>query len=227
MTRQISEIAMGQDGVQLHITSLKPIRPPNEPTAREKEFLKEFEAGIKEKEMFIKEGEKTLYFYMAPLITKQACLKCHSKQGYKEGDIRGGISVTIPIVMKIPFLSLLYGHIVLGLVGVAGIVIGGRKLNIAYETITKLAVFDHLTGVPNRRHFTETLLIEYKRSQRYQEPLSVIMCDVDNFKAYNDIYGHNNGDLCLEKVAQTIKSSLERPADFCARYGGQSFAEPF
>ena len=74
MTRQISEIAMGQDGVQLHITSLKPIRPPNEPTAREKEFLKEFEAGIKEKEMFIKEGEKTLYFYMAPLIP-QSCIK--------------------------------------------------------------------------------------------------------------------------------------------------------
>ncbi len=49
------------------------------------------------------------------------------------------------------------------------------------------------------------------------------MCDVDNFKAYNDTYGHGSGDQCLKKVAQMIKSSLERPGDFCARYGGEEF----
>ncbi len=49
------------------------------------------------------------------------------------------------------------------------------------------------------------------------------MCDVDNFKAYNDTYGHSTGDLCLKKVAQTVKTSLKRPSDFCARYGGEEF----
>jgi len=223
MTRQISEIAMEQEGVQFHITSLKPIRPQNKPTAIEKNFLKEFEKGIKEKGMFIKKGMKISYLYMAPLITKKSCLKCHAKQGYNEGDVRGGISVTSPFVMKIPFFSLLVGHIVIGFVGLFGIVITGGRLSKAYETIKNQAVFDALTGVPNRRSFTESILTEYKRSLRYQQPLSIIMCDVDNFKAYNDTYGHSSGDLCLKKVAQTIKTSLKRPGDFCARYGGEEF----
>jgi len=82
MTRQISEIAMEKKGVQFHITSLKPIRPQNKPNTREKKFLKEFEKG-----MFIKEGVKNSYFYMAPLKTKKSCLKCHAKQGYNEGEV--------------------------------------------------------------------------------------------------------------------------------------------
>jgi len=223
MTRQISEIAMEKKGVQFHITSLKPICPKNKPNTREKKFLKEFEKGIKEKGMFIKEGVKISYFYMAPLKTKKSCLKCHAKQGYNEGDVRGGISVTAPFVMKIPFLSLLLGHIVIGFVGLFGIVIAGRSLNKAYRTIKRQAAFDALTRVPNRRSFSERILLEYKRSLRYREPLSIIMCDIDTFKAYNDTYGHSSGDQCLIKVAQTIKTSLKRPGDFCARYGGEEF----
>ncbi|MBW2195131.1 MAG: diguanylate cyclase [Deltaproteobacteria bacterium] len=223
MTRQISEIAMEQKGVQFHITSLKPIRPQNKPTAREEKFLKEFEKGIKEKGMFIKKGVKYSYFYMAPLITKKACLRCHAKQGYNDGDVRGGISVTLPFIMKIPFLSLLLGHIVIGLVGLLGIIIAGGRLNKAYETTKKQALFDALTGIPNRRHFSESILREFRLSQRSGQPLSMIICDIDNFKAYNDTYGHSKGDLCLTKVAQTIKTSLKRPSDFCARYGGEEF----
>lgn len=223
MTRQISEIAVEQNGIRFHITSLKPIRPQNKPTAREEKFLKRFENGIKEQGMFIKKGAKAFYFYMAPLITKKACLKCHARQGYEKGDIRGGISITAPFVMKIPFLSLLLGHIIIGLAGLLGIFIAGRKLKNAYDIIDKQAVFDSLTKIPNRRNFGTTILTEYKRSQRYQLPLAVIMCDIDNFKAYNDTYGHSQGDLCLEKVAQKIKTSLKRPGDFCARYGGEEF----
>jgi len=223
MTRQISEIAMEQKGVQFHITSLKPIRPQNKPTTREKKFLKAFEKGVKEKGMLIKDGVGNSYFYMAPLKTKKSCLKCHAKQGYNEGDVRGGISVTSPYVMKIPFFSLLLGHIGIGFVGLFGIIIAGRRLNKAYETIKRQAAFDALTKIPNRRSFSERILQEYKRSQRYQEPLSIIMCDVDNYKTYNDTYGHSSGDQCLIKIAQTIKTSLKRPGDFCARYGGEEF----
>jgi len=223
MTRQISEIAMEHDGIQFHITSLKLLRPQNKPSAREEKFLKEFEKGIKEKGTFIKKGEKTAYFYMAPLIAKKSCLKCHAKQGYNEGEVRGGISVTLPIVMKIPFSSLLGGHIAIGFIGLLGIVIAGGKLNRAYKTIERQAAFDALTGIPNRRRFTEALLAEFKRNLRQKQFMSVIMCDVDNFKAYNDTYGHSSGDLCLKKVAQTINSSIKRAGDFCARYGGEEF----
>ena len=223
MTRQISEIAKEFDGIQFHITSLKPIRPQNKPTAKEKQFLRKFEQGVKEKGGFIQKGGKIYYFYMAPLITKKACLKCHAGQGNKVGDIRGGISVTVPFVMNIPLLPLLIGHILIAFIGILGIIIAGKKLSQAYETIQKQAVIDALTGIPNRRSFSETLLKEFGHSYRNQEPLSVIMCDIDNFKMYNDTYGHIKGDMCLQKVAQAIKASLKRSTDFCARYGGEEF----
>ena len=223
MTRQISEIAKEYKGVQFHITSLNPIRPQNKPSAREKEFLKKFEEGVKEGGVFIQKEGKTYYFYMAPLITKKSCLKCHAKQGYKEGDIRGGISVTVPFTMKIPFLPLLVGHIIIAFIGILGIIIAGKKLTRAYKVIQRRALIDPLTRIPNRRCFMETLLKEFERSRRSKEPLSVIMCDIDNFKMYNDTYGHIKGDKCLQKVAQAINTSLKRPTDFCARYGGEEF----
>ncbi len=223
MTRQLSEIAKEKEGVQFHITSLKPINPKNRPTPLEEKFLKDFEKGVKEKGLFIKKGGKTFYFYMAPLRTEKVCLKCHAKQGYKVGDIRGGISITLPFVLKIPFFPLLLGHIGLGIAGLGGIILAGQKLDKAYKTIERQAVIDALTNIPNRRSFSERLLEEFKRSQRYHEPLSLIICDIDNFKAYNDTYGHIMGDECLKKVSETIKNSLKRPGDFCARYGGEEF----
>ena len=98
-----------------------------------------------------------------------------------------------------------------------------KKLKSAYETIREQAILDGLTEIPNRRYFSERVSTEFKLSQRSEKPLSVIMCDVDNFKAYNDTYGHGKGDQCLKKVAQTLQSSLKRPGDFCARYGGEEF----
>ncbi len=223
MTRQISEIAQKEGGIQFHITSLNPIRPQNEPTAREKNFLQLFEQGVREKGTFIRQRNKTIYFYMAPLITQKACLQCHAKQGYEEGEIRGGISVTLPFVMNIPFFSLFFGHLGIGIAGLGGIFLAAGKLNRAYRTIRNQAVFDVLTGVPNRRRFSEIFIKEYKRSQRHQESLAIIMCDIDHFKIFNDTYGHGTGDECLKKVAECIQSCLKRPEDFCARYGGEEF----
>lgn len=223
MTRQISEIALKQNGIQFHMTSLNPIRPENKPTEIEKKFLNKFETGIEEMSVFQKEGEENSFFYMAPLKTEKSCLQCHAKQGYKLGDIRGGISITLPFIMKIPIFTLLIGHLLIGILGIISIMFSTRKLNKAYETIKHQAIFDALTEVPNRRSFTESIIKEYKSSQRSLQPLSIIMCDVDNFKAYNDSYGHSGGDKCLKTIAQLIKSSLERPGDFVARYGGEEF----
>ena len=80
-----------------------------------------------------------------------------------------------------------------------------------------------MTGIPNRRSFSDRILTEFNRSQRDKYPLSVIMGDIDNFKSYNDTYGHKGGDECLKKVANAIETTLERPGDFCARYGGEEF----
>lgn len=94
MTRQIAEIAKKENNIQYHITSLKPIRPENGADTWETKALNLFREGKKDITEFI--GEDLVYRYMAPLLVKQGCLKCHSEQGYQLGEIRGGISVTIP-----------------------------------------------------------------------------------------------------------------------------------
>ncbi len=94
MTRLIAEIAEKKDGIKYHITSLKPIRPENKADKWESESLLEFEKGTKEVFQYFEKD--TFYRYMSPLPVVKACMKCHEKQGYKIGDIRGGISVTIP-----------------------------------------------------------------------------------------------------------------------------------
>jgi diguanylate cyclase (GGDEF)-like protein len=223
MTRQISEIAMDMRGIQFHLTSLKPIRPLNSPTDRETEYLKKFEQGAKEFGIFLDEDINPSFFYMAPLKTEIECLQCHSEQGYKAGDIRGGISVTIPYNREKTLPPLLFGHIVIGIFGLIGIMFAGKRLNQTYEKIQTLALFDSLTGIPNRRYFSESIVRQFKRCQRNKDSLSIILCDIDNFKGYNDTYGHDKGDTCLKKVAEQIKKALNRPDDFCARYGGEEF----
>lgn len=82
---------------------------------------------------------------------------------------------------------------------------------------------DGLTGVCNRRGFDERLGIEWGRAKRLGTPLSVVMVDVDLFKSYNDLYGHQAGDDCLRRVASALGTSLNRPTDLLARYGGEEF----
>lgn len=95
MTRQIAELARQAEGIRLHLTSLKPIRPENAPDAWEAAALRRFEAGAEEITELVS-GDMPVHRYMAPLRIKQACLQCHEKQGYSVGQIRGGLSVTMP-----------------------------------------------------------------------------------------------------------------------------------
>jgi len=96
MTRQIAELAEKGDGVRLHITSLRPIRPANKADPWEAESLALFEAGLKERISFFGQEAKPVHRYMAPLLVKPACMDCHASHGYQVGQIRGGISVTMP-----------------------------------------------------------------------------------------------------------------------------------
>ncbi len=98
MTRQLSEIIKERSDLLIHITSLKPINPNNKANEWEAEALNQFELNWEMNEWsdFHGEGEQREYRFIAPLVTKKPCLKCHEKQGYVVGDIRGGISVTFP-----------------------------------------------------------------------------------------------------------------------------------
>ncbi len=92
------------------------------------------------------------------------------------------------------------------------------------QQLRKLAALDGLTQIANRRVFDECLTREWQRGQREKATLSLILCDIDYFKLYNDSFGHQAGDLCLKKVAQAILNTVNRPADLVARYGGEEFA---
>ena len=96
MTRQIGEIASERNLVWFHITSTNPIRPANSPDIWEAAVLESFSSGLDEYAEFIRSTDGAgIFRYMAPLLTEKPCLKCHARQGYKEGDLRGGISVSI------------------------------------------------------------------------------------------------------------------------------------
>jgi diguanylate cyclase (GGDEF)-like protein len=99
-----------------------------------------------------------------------------------------------------------------------------RELVAANKKLEAISYLDGLTGVPNRRKFDEVLETEWKRCERNQLPLTLLMIDIDYFKPFNDRYGHLEGDDCLKKVAKTIESLLRRPGDFLARYGGEEFS---
>ena len=86
-----------------------------------------------------------------------------------------------------------------------------------------LAIRDELTGLANRRCLDEALISEWSRAKRTGRPLALIMIDVDLFKKYNDRYGHQWGDKCLRRVAQTLQASAQRAGDLVARYGGEEF----
>lgn len=89
--------------------------------------------------------------------------------------------------------------------------------------LEQLASLDGLTSIPNRRQFDATLLKEWHRCQRNQQPLSLIVADVDFFKKYNDALGHAAGDRVLQEVAATLRQAARRPGDLVARYGGEEF----
>ena len=93
----------------------------------------------------------------------------------------------------------------------------------AEEYLKLIALMDGLTGVSNRRHFDNTINLEWRRAMRNSKPISLIIVDVDYFKDYNDLYGHLTGDSCLQKIARTIKDSNRRAGNFAARYGGEEF----
>ncbi|TFW13273.1 diguanylate cyclase [Duganella callida] len=99
-----------------------------------------------------------------------------------------------------------------------------RQLRSQAEALRAQSYVDGLTGIANRRHFDVALDRELRRALRNEGQLSLLLMDIDSFKAYNDHFGHQQGDACLSMVAEAFASMLQRPADLAARYGGEEFA---
>ena len=98
-----------------------------------------------------------------------------------------------------------------------------RQLEQRNRDLERISALDTLTQIANRRRFDAVLRQEWRRAVRDESPLSLLFCDIDHFKRFNDTYGHQAGDECLVRVAQAMEETLNRPADLVARYGGEEF----
>ncbi len=156
MTRQVHELATKNHGRRGHITSLKPIRPQNAPDPWEKAALKRFERGESEVSSIEIVDQTDHLRLMRPLITEKGCLTCHAEQGYKLGDIRGGISISIPMAphaaieqANITTLSIIY--LFLWTIGVSGTILGmlflNRQIQKRQQAEASLLTHEKMTGV--------------------------------------------------------------------------------
>lgn len=194
------------------------------------------------KEVF---GGGLSFRYTEPVLMGASCVNCHNhldnspKMDWQVGDVRGILEITQPLddIMLIAqdglrtTYGVLIGFVALATSGLLLVVGRLRTVNRELEEtvadrtseLQRLANVDGLTQLANRRFFDETLEQEWRRSHRQSHPLSLILCDVDHFKQYNDTYGHQAGDHCLQAVATMIQSKARRSGELAARYGGEEF----
>jgi diguanylate cyclase (GGDEF)-like protein/PAS domain S-box-containing protein len=155
------------------------------------------------------------------MVLKSACkAECDIEKKHKNGT-------KTPILLSANPFKGLDGKTIGIVVNVKDITerkIAEITLQKANQELQSLVGKDGLTQIANRRKFDDYLKREWSRLSREQEPLSLIMCDIDYFKFYNDTYGHQSGDDCLCEVARLISQNVTRPADLVARYGGEEFA---
>ncbi len=202
MTRQIAEIAARTTGVQFHITSLKPIRPQNKADSWERTALNRFENGKKEfgDYVFNPSGEK-VYRYMAPLFVEQGCLKCHAVQGYKLGDIRGGISVMLPFSKETTKWQLWLTHILALLIVTVIFIFFGGKLE--RNRIKIIAINRSLEESMSRLKKTQSQLVQSEKMAGLGTLVAGVAHEINN-----PINFVNSCSQSLEERAQELKAFI-------------------
>lgn len=231
MTREIGEqLVIDRAESVFKITSLRPVNPNNAPDAWEREALEALEGGAAEyTDLQRDDSGRQVIRYARPLKVEESCLGCHGAAGYKVGDIRGAISITLPNERTSDALTasrmglLGIGSVVLVMLWIA--VFGLKRwlqgrLDKANQRLEYLATTDPLTGLWNRRHTFERLEAELERASRLERSVGVIMVDIDHFKQVNDGLGHAAGDEVLRAVADGLMHAA-RTYDIVGRIGGE------
>lgn len=231
MTKEISNVFSQINGIRFHITSLQLLNNENAPDSFERQALGRFAQGEHEVWEIEKRASGSVFRYMAPLPFEYSCQKCHSKFNYNIGDIRGGISVTIPFTATEKEMALNRSSIIALSLLTLALLLGstyfmlnnlGDKIDTAQNALLEASIRDELTGLHNRRFLMSRLHEEYERARRNDTLLGLLMIDIDHFKAINDEFGHLVGDEVLRNVARTI-SGIHREYDIAGRYGGEEF----
>lgn len=231
MTREISDLTRQRTGVSFHLTALEYLNPDNAPDDWERQALSAFGSGETEHFGVSEIGGERHYRYAAPLRVTDSCLSCHGAQGYERGDVRGAVSVSIPMAATDASLSrtayLLGALTVLTLAGALGVLQllltqMERRIEHANSELKQMALTDALTGILNRGAVISRLEEEYDRAIRTGLLVSVLMLDLDHFKRVNDTMGHPVGDCALQTFTARVRDSI-RSYDSVGRLGGEEF----
>ena len=231
MTREVSELTDEHSMFTFHITSLRPINPGNVADSFEMSALREFETGTKEFYVMEDKPQDARLRYMAPLMVEQSCLACHGEQGYKLGDVRGGISVSF----SIDEINKALHRNNMAIAGLSVVTVGlllatlwyyfrqmQSRLDESQEILRRMATTDALTNVANRASLMKRFNESFARQRRKVSQVGCLMIDVDHFKTINDRFGHLQGDAVLRALAGIVSTSL-REYDAFGRYGGEEF----
>ncbi len=230
--REFSQLTSLENGYTFHVASLTPInQAANSPDQFERESLVKFSHGATETSTIEQRPDGPVYRAMAPIYYEAACTRCHGSQGYRNGDIRGGISVAIPMqeasnrIYRNRLLAAGLAMAVLALLLGALVTVHQRfiqALTVTQTRLIELATYDPLTGMLNRRAGLERVEEELSRQYRSGGAVACLLMDIDHFKKVNDSYGHQTGDEVLHKIGQALVSCT-RKHDIACRYGGEEF----
>jgi len=231
MTNEMEHIADKLGRVHFRLTSLELVNPANAPDAWERTALEGFATDRQEVAVIEKRTDGRVLRVVRPLVIEERCLTCHGSAGYRVGEVRGAISLTLPLTLL--DRSIAQGGITLcgiyvlvmvatGAVGYWLISRMAERLETSERTLHVLATTDPLTGIPNRRTVLHRLEEELARTERLSGALGLIELDIDHFKIVNDTHGHPAGDEVLRQIANRIVSAL-REYDVAGRIGGEEF----
>ncbi len=204
----------------------------NLPNAFEQQALQAFSTGSPEFGQLESQNGNTRYRFAVPLTVDASCLRCHGSQGYREGEIHGGLSFSFDISSSERLNAMyLLGIIVTGLallfVLILLPVLAKRFHQGVLQTmeidLSRATTLDDLTGIGNRQYFFKRFDEEFARAIRQNRSLGLIMIDIDHFKDLNEQYGHEVGDQVLQLLASLLQANC-RVSDVVARYGGEEFA---
>lgn len=200
-----------------------------------------------------RQGNHLLFRYAEAVRMEPSCIACHNglpsspKRDWQVGDLRGVLEVSQSIDHLLDMARAGVKAISASLLIIGGLALLGTLLIFSYSrsinqilrqevqtktaALQRLATIDELTQIANRRQFDQTLAQQWPLCQNNAQPLSLLICDVDHFKQYNDAYGHQAGDRCLRLIAGAIQASLgaggldaSLDSSLAARYGGEEFA---
>lgn len=231
ITRGISDELARNGGVLVRLTSLDPVNPANAPDEWEADELRAL-ASRPETVTTVEQGRHGRVFRMlVPLVTEESCLRCHATSGYVLGDVRGALSVSIPLGAQDSALRA-QGMTLAGLWTLVMVLGGGvvysliwrlaKRLDSAEARLRETALTDELTGLRNRRAIMSRLGSELARARRLGTVVGVVMLDLDHFKMVNDAHGHAAGDAVLQAAASRLIEAV-REYDEVGRIGGEEF----